>query len=162
MVLFVPGEVWRQTTNPDGSRGKAYTTTAAQWNAAYPDVAKLEARLDKLPKLESEDWQAREARRAKLRIAKQRLTLKLAGLHQEMAVSKSLKFKPHPESPNNTVARAPHGEYEISPTSAGMHRLDYYAESGDHPTHTEKFRSRSSAEKYANIHHSKVTSAGVR
>lgn len=48
------------------------------------------AALDKLPKLDSEDWQSREARRTKLRIAKQRLVLKLAGLHQEkFRVSKS-------------------------------------------------------------------------
>lgn len=48
------------------------------------------AALDKLPKLDSEDWQSREARRTKLRIAKQRLVLKLAGLHQQkMTVAKA-------------------------------------------------------------------------
>lgn len=39
--------------------------------------------LDKLPKVDSEDWQSRESRRAKVRIAKQRLILKLASHHQK-------------------------------------------------------------------------------
>jgi len=47
---FAAGEVWRQT-EVDGQRAKAYTPMAAALNAAYPDVAKLEQRLEKLPKL---------------------------------------------------------------------------------------------------------------
>ena len=42
--------------------------------------------LDKQPKYQ-EDWQARDARHTKIRIAKQRLALKLAGLHQEKLVA---------------------------------------------------------------------------
>lgn len=110
------------------------------------------------------DWQEQEARRTKIRIAKQRLVIKLAGLHQEKmtGVLKSLAFKPHPETPNNSVARASHGEYEISPTSSGRHRLDYYAGSGDHPAHTESFSSHNRAVKYANAHHDKLTAAKAK
>jgi hypothetical protein len=107
------------------------------------------------------DWQEQEAGRTKIRIAKQRLALKLAGLHQDKlaGVLKSLAFKPHPETPKNSVARAAHGEYEISPTSSGRHRLDYYVGSGDHPAHTESFSSHSRAVKHANAHHDKLTAA---
>jgi len=48
---FTAGEVWRQVEGNRGERSKAYTPMAAALNAAYPDVAKLEERLDKLPKL---------------------------------------------------------------------------------------------------------------
>lgn len=48
---FAAGEVWTPITNSDGSRGKAFTAMATQFNAAYPDVTKLVTRLDKLPKL---------------------------------------------------------------------------------------------------------------
>jgi hypothetical protein len=45
------------------------------------------AAIDKLPKAESENWQDRDARHTKIRIAKQRLALKLASLHQEKLVA---------------------------------------------------------------------------
>ena len=48
---FVAGEVWIQTTDAAGKRGKRFSTMAASMNAAYPDVATLEGRLAKLPKL---------------------------------------------------------------------------------------------------------------
>lgn len=47
---FTAGEVWRQV-EVNGKRSKAFTTMAAAFNAAYPDVAQLESRLAKLPKL---------------------------------------------------------------------------------------------------------------
>lgn len=78
------------------------------------------------------------------------------------SVSKSLEFKPHPESPRNIVARAPHGEYEISPTSSKHHRIDYYVGSGDTPAHTERLPSRAAAIRYANEHHEKISRAKAR
>ena len=48
---FSAGEVWRQVDGPDGKRSKAFTPMAAAFNAAYPDVPQLEARLARLPKL---------------------------------------------------------------------------------------------------------------
>lgn len=119
--------------------------------------------MDKMPKLEHEDWQERDSRRNKLRIAKQRLVLELAEAHQKTAsVLKALNFKPHPESPKNLVATAGHGEYEISKTPHGAHRIDYYVHNAghDHPAHTEEAPSRTKAVKYANDHHAKLVAAG--
>jgi hypothetical protein len=56
------------------------------------DKARSEA-LDKLARPNRDDWQEQDARRTKVRIAKQRLTLKLAGLHQKKLESLDAKVR---------------------------------------------------------------------
>jgi hypothetical protein len=49
-LTFSAGEVWAQVET-NGKRSKTYTPMAAAMNAAYSDVAQLEARIASLPKL---------------------------------------------------------------------------------------------------------------
>ena len=82
--------------------------------------------------------------------------------HSEVspALTKSLSFTPHPESPRNRVATASHGEYEISASNkpGKSHRLDYYPRGGgDHPSQTHHFSDHGSAVAFAQGHHRDVS-----